>query len=450
MVERAQHRVVDELAGHEPRRLQHHALGARAGLLEPLEARHHDGQALGQGQQAHERAGDDGERALAAGHERAQVDGVGVLQPGDRAVAEHDLEAEHVVGRDAVAEAVQAAGVRPDVAADHRGRARGRVGRVAQAVSPRLLVERGVGVPGLHERRALLDVEVEDGLHAVEGDHEAAARGHGRAGQGRAAAARDDRHAVLVRDAHGGGDVLGGLGIDQRLRPADHVRGVARDGGELGRLRVHALAECRAQRCHPRLRHAATMRGTAGSKRSTSRSMRPSSANVHVLVPRLRPAVQPPPSQSAVSTPSLARRRRQKRATALCREARERRVERPRMRPAGQRERTARGEVRGCRSAAGRAEGALEGAHERLGVGEVDGGAVGEGELAAGLGVRRDRPPRAAGPPPSSRGGAASARGSRARPPDRRRPEAPGRARRRAPRGAARSRWRRRRPGARA
>ena len=48
VVERAQHRIVDELAGHQPGRLQHHALGARARLLEPLEARDHDGQALGQ------------------------------------------------------------------------------------------------------------------------------------------------------------------------------------------------------------------------------------------------------------------------------------------------------------------------------------------------------------------------------------------------------------------
>ena len=116
--------------------------------------------------------------------------GVGVLEPGDAAVAEHDLEAEHVIGRDAVAEAVQAAGVRADVAADHRGRARGRVGRVAQAVPARLAVERGVREARLHERRALLEVELEDGLHLVERDHEAAARGHRRAGQRRAAAAR--------------------------------------------------------------------------------------------------------------------------------------------------------------------------------------------------------------------------------------------------------------------
>ena len=74
----------------------------------------------------------------------------------------HDLDPEHVVGRDAVTEAVQAAGVRADVAADHRGGARGRIGRVAQAVPPSLAVERGVREAWLHERRALLDVELED------------------------------------------------------------------------------------------------------------------------------------------------------------------------------------------------------------------------------------------------------------------------------------------------
>ena len=128
VVECPQHRLVDELAGHEPGYLEHHALGARAALLEQREARNHYGQPLGHGQQPHERRGDDGERAFAAGHERAQVDGVGVLEPRDRPVAEDDLDPEHVVGRDAVAEAVQAAGVRADVAADHGRRPRGRVG----------------------------------------------------------------------------------------------------------------------------------------------------------------------------------------------------------------------------------------------------------------------------------------------------------------------------------
>ena len=312
-----------------------------------------------------------------------------------------------MVGRDAVAEAVQAAGVRADVAADHRGRARGRVGRVAQAVPPRLVVERGVGMPGLHERRALLDVELEDGLHAVEGDHEAAARGHGCPGQRtcrRRARTIGTPCSRAMRTAVG--DVLGRLGIDQRLGPSDHVRGVARDGCELGRLGVHALAEGRAQRRHPGLRHAATMRGTAGSKRSTSRSMRPSSANVQVLVPRLRPAVQPPPSQSAVSTPSLAEaqapeaRDRPARgdARAACRAAADAARLRARARRAGR-------STRAAAARAGRAEGALEGAHERLGIREVDGGAVGEGELAAGLGVRGiDRRAQRAGRRPAAAG----------------------------------------------
>ena len=199
----------------------------------------------------------------------------------------------------------------------------------------------------------------------------------------------DDRaRRARVRDAHGRRDVLGRLGIDQRLGTSDHVRGVARDGCELGRLGVHALAERRAQRRDPGLRHAATMRGTAGSKRSTSRSMRPSSANVQVLVPRLRPAVQPPPSQSAVSD-AVAREAQAPEARhgpggearrAACRAAAD--VARPRARA------RRRGRSRPLRAgAAGCAEGALEGAHERLGIGEVDGGAVGERELAAGLRV---------------------------------------------------------------
>ena len=114
----------------------------------------------------------------------------------------------------------------------------------------------------------------------------------------------------------------------------------------------------------------------------SSRSMRPSAANVHVLVPRLRPAVQPLPSQSArehAVAPGAgarsARRRRRGGARAACRpDAGAGR------RPARARRR---GEVGGRRGAPGRAEGALEGAHERLGIGEVDCRAVGQGQLAA-------------------------------------------------------------------
>ena len=55
-------------------------------------------------------------------------------QPDDLAVRQHHLEPQHVVGRDAVLQAVGAAGVLGDVAADRAGLLAGRVGRVVEAV----------------------------------------------------------------------------------------------------------------------------------------------------------------------------------------------------------------------------------------------------------------------------------------------------------------------------
>ncbi len=202
-----------------------------------------------------------------------------------------------------------------------------------------------------------------------------------------ASAARDDGHAMLARDAHGGGDVRGGLGVDQRLRTPDHVRGVARHGGELGRLGVHALAERRLQRRDPRFRHAATMRGTALSKHTMSRSMRPSAREcprARAAVAARRPAVSLPiGAEHAVATQPQAPEARH----GLRGEARERRVERSRVGPTGQRERTALREVGGRRRATGRAERALERAHERLRILECDARPVREGQLATGFGV---------------------------------------------------------------
>ena len=221
--------------------------------------------------------------------------------------------------------------------------------------------------------------------------------------------------AVLARDAHRRGDVRARLRIDQGLGPPDHVRGVARHGGELGGLGVHAVAERRLQRCHPGVRHAATMRGTAGSKRSTSRWMRPSPAKVQ----RARAAIAAGRPAAALPVGRQHAVRRQAQAPeaqrGLRREPSERRVERSRVRPAGQRERAGRGEVRLRGGPAGRAEGALEGAHEGLGVGGVERGPVGERELAARFGVRRVErgAQRAGGRPAAARQRALEARARR-------------------------------------
>ena len=89
--------------------------------------------------QPQDRPGDDAERALAADEQLEQREPGDVLDPlaaeGDqRAVGEHDVEAEHVVGGDAVLHAAQAAGVGGDVAADRADLERRRVRRVPEAV----------------------------------------------------------------------------------------------------------------------------------------------------------------------------------------------------------------------------------------------------------------------------------------------------------------------------
>ena len=94
----------------------------------------------------------------------------GAAEPDDLAVREHDLEAEDVVRRDAVGEAVGPAGVLGDVAADRAGALAGGVGRVVEAVLGDRLAEVQVDDAGLDQRRPVLDVDLEDALHARHGD----------------------------------------------------------------------------------------------------------------------------------------------------------------------------------------------------------------------------------------------------------------------------------------
>ena len=79
------------------------------------------------------------ERALGADHERGEVVagralGRAAAEAHDLAVGEHDRHAEHVVARDAVLDAADAAGVGGDVAADRRDPVARRVGRIPEPV----------------------------------------------------------------------------------------------------------------------------------------------------------------------------------------------------------------------------------------------------------------------------------------------------------------------------
>ncbi len=86
-------------------------------------------------------ARDDAERPLGADDRAEQVRPVGIerlaSQLDDVAVGEDEGQAGHVVGREAVLEAVRAAGVLGDVAADRAHLLARRVGRVEEAVAPR-------------------------------------------------------------------------------------------------------------------------------------------------------------------------------------------------------------------------------------------------------------------------------------------------------------------------
>ena len=112
--------------------------------------------------------------------------------------ASHDLQAQHVVGRHAVGEAVRPAGVLGDVAADGAGALARRVGRVVEAVLGDRLAQVEVDHARLDQRRPVLDVDLEDALHARHRDEHAADRRDGAAAEPGTGAARHHRQVVLA------------------------------------------------------------------------------------------------------------------------------------------------------------------------------------------------------------------------------------------------------------
>ena len=163
VVDRADAGVVHDLeqAGHQA--AGHHPLDDLAGLRRRREGGHQGDRPLRRRAQRQRRLGDDAERALRADEQPGQVVAGDAL---DRApsgaqhppVGEHDLQAQHVVGGDAVLDAAQAAGVGGEVAADRAPVVAGRVRRIEQPgrrrrrraapCSPRRAGRRRAGRPG--------------------------------------------------------------------------------------------------------------------------------------------------------------------------------------------------------------------------------------------------------------------------------------------------------------
>ena len=149
----------------------------------------------------------DAERALGADEGAEQVGPGGSSSPCRRArrsspSGRTNVSAEHVVDREAVLEAVRAAGVLGHVAADRADLLAGRVGRVVVAVRRDRAGDLEVRDARLDDDAAAVEVDLEDAAHPRERDHDAAGDGQRAAREAGAGAARDERHAVGVAGAH--------------------------------------------------------------------------------------------------------------------------------------------------------------------------------------------------------------------------------------------------------
>ncbi len=122
--------------------------------------------------------------------------------PDDRAVGEHDLERNDVIGGHPVFEAVRSAGVLGDVAAYRAGRLAGRVRHILEAER-----RHGFGKPGIHDTGLnhcppLNRVYPENAVHSSEGDEHRIRLGKRSARKPGASAPGNERHLNQMQKAH--------------------------------------------------------------------------------------------------------------------------------------------------------------------------------------------------------------------------------------------------------
>ena len=168
--------------------------------------------------------GGDPEGALRADEDAEHV-GAGGVEPAaaetdDLAVREHHGQPGHVVDREPVLEAVRAARVLGDVAADRAHLLAGGIGRVVEPVGSDRVGHLEVRHAGLDDDSLRVEVDVEHAVHARQRDDDALGDRERAAGEAGAGAARDEGDPVLVAGADDRLDVLRRL--DQADRGRDH------------------------------------------------------------------------------------------------------------------------------------------------------------------------------------------------------------------------------------
>ena len=190
---------------------------ARRGVGRRLDVRkwrEEDERRLGRRRQANQRLGDDAEHALGADHGAGEVV-AGVSRrapagPDDAAVGQDDLQTENVIRGDAVLEAMRAAGVLGDVAADGAGFLAGWIGREEEAMAERLFGQLEVDHARLDQRGAVFAVDLEDAVHSRQADDDPALLRDRPAGETGAGAAGDDRQTSLASQENDLRHLLGG------------------------------------------------------------------------------------------------------------------------------------------------------------------------------------------------------------------------------------------------
>ena len=226
-----------------------------AGLVGRREGREQGAHGLRRAGQPDRHLGGDAEGALRPDEGAEQVVARRVRRPAAEphhvALRRDQLEPGDVVGGEAVLQAVRAAGVLRDVAADRADLLARRVGRVVVAVRRRRLAHLQVDDAGVEDRALVGRVDLADGAHLRQHDQHAVGVRQRAAGQPGARAAGDERHPGVVAGPHRRGDLPGAAGEDHdrgrhlvvreavalvrpQLGPVGQHRGVTQLGAEPG------------------------------------------------------------------------------------------------------------------------------------------------------------------------------------------------------------------------
>ena len=242
---------MDEILRGVDRRAVHHLHAARndagaddvgdalAGLLAGGEADQQRARRFRLLQDAHGDFGDDAEQPLRAGHDAEQVIALAVemraAEPHDRAVHQHHLDAEHIVGGQPVFQAMHAAGILGDIAADRAGDLRGRIGRVVEAVLLDRVGDAEIGDARLRNDDAVWIVDRQDAVEAAHDQQHGILERQRAAGQRSAGAARHDADVALVAIFQDARDLRHGL------RQHHHQRQLAIGGEPVALEGAHAV-----------------------------------------------------------------------------------------------------------------------------------------------------------------------------------------------------------------